>query len=284
MRKHKFRPTQKASGLSELQESINNHWHLTYLDTTSTATSGGTVSSQTVGANGRTSEGSVPTEFTADLSAYIPKPSGVYYYGGDCNKPAMFLYAPVTYGADEFTAIPIGGWSTAGINLTPIVKAEWSTCNNTNQGSILCINKCDETSSGVVSFVKLYYQVYDGANLVSTFIGDYTDSSATTAYTITLEKDCNIIGTELESGQFSTVINGTGAWSPSGLTRQYTVRAISGTPTFTDSSGNITNLDSAIAETLTYPASQADEILDTDVVFNANGGEFKVSYIEYKTI
>lgn len=153
-----------------------------------------------------------------------------------------------------------------------------------NNSSILSVVRCDETATGVVDFVKLYYQKYENGALVSTFIGDYTDESGTTPYTVTLEKDCNVVGTELESGQYHRLISGTGTWSPSGLTRQYTVLAISGNPTFTDSGGVTSTLDSSVAQSLSYPASQPDEILDTDVVFNANGGSFEVTYIEFKTI
>lgn len=149
-------------------------------------------------------------------------------------------------------------------------------------GDIKTICKCDDTLNDqtvIVTYVEAYFQTYENGVVTNTPIGNFTDETLSTAYTVIgTAIDCDTLGVNAKGKYgFTTIESGT--WSPSALTESFTlrVRAQTGTVTFLDSFGLTTTLDNGEVVSWTKPTNV--EFSDATPVLTAGVGEsVRVTY------
>lgn len=159
-----------------------------------------------------------------------------------------------------------------GVAGTAVTTDLGISCSGSSNVSLeLCCMVDDTLGDGsvLVPFVRVYSHEVDVANnLTSTFIGDYTDKTLSTDYTVVgTVSTPESVGSVPEVKQGTATVTGS-SWSPSALVQSYTVRVASGVGgTFTDSFGNLRNLSAN--EVFTY--AHEGELFDTVPVVTADG-------------
>lgn len=166
-----------------------------------------------------------------------------------------------------------------GVAGTPVTTDTGIPCtvDDTTHKEISCecyIDDVNGDGTELVGFIRAYLISVSATGVpTSVLMGDFTDNTYQNQYdpvgTVTL---CSETGDDAVLKQLTTTLDGTGTWSPSMLTKSYTIRVVAGTGvTFTDSDGTTRPL--VINEVVTY---QGEQFFDTAPVVTTTAGDVVV--------